>query len=63
MGHFLENTGETNSCFLSLFKTAHFAEISLAQWMAVTPPELVQGDLNLPQEVMNALPKKKPFIV
>jgi oxalate decarboxylase len=63
MGHYIENTGDTTLRFLALFKTDHFAEISLAQWMAVTPPELVQGDLNLPREVMNALPKKKPFIV
>lgn len=63
MGHYIENTGDSLLRFLVLFKTDHFAEISLAQWMAVTPPELVQGDLNLPQEVMNALPKKKPLIV
>jgi oxalate decarboxylase len=63
MGHYIENRGQTPLRFLALFKTSHYAEISLSQWMAVTPPELVQGDLNLPQEVMNALPKTKQFIV
>jgi oxalate decarboxylase len=43
--------------FLELFKSAHFADVSLNQWMALTPPELVQAHLN--QAVMSALRKQK----
>jgi oxalate decarboxylase len=37
--------------------------VSLNQWMALTPPELVQAHLNLDQKTMNALRKDKPIIV
>jgi oxalate decarboxylase len=45
--------------FLELFKSAHFADVSLNQWMALTPPELVQAHLNLTPAVMGALRKQK----
>src|SRR5258708_40120861 len=59
MGPYIENRGQTPLRFWALFRPSHYADISLSQWMAVTPPELVQGDLNLPQADMDALPKKK----
>jgi oxalate decarboxylase len=31
--------------------------VLLNQWMALTPPELVEAHLNLDQQVMKALPK------
>src|SRR6266550_7446365 len=42
---------------------ALFASISLNQWMALTPPELVQAHLNLDQQTLAALRKDKPIIV
>ena len=42
---------------------AHFACISLNQWMALTPPELVRAHLNLDQQTLAALRKDKPVIV
>lgn len=61
MGHYIENTGDTTLRFLELFKCNHFADISLKQWMALTPPELVQAHLNLSQKVIESLDKhKKP---
>ena len=42
---------------------AHFACVSLNQWMALTPPALVQAHLNLDQQTMAALRKDKPVIV
>jgi len=61
--HYVENTGQTPLRFLEVFNTPHYQDFSLAQWMGVTPSWLVQQDLNLPQQVMNALPKTKPIIV
>jgi oxalate decarboxylase len=49
--------------FLELCKSAHFADVSLNQWMALTPPELVQAHLNLNQVVMSALQKEKRPVV
>jgi hypothetical protein len=42
---------------------AHFACVSLNQWMALTPPELVRAHLNLDQQTLAALRKNKPFVV
>ena len=42
---------------------AHFACVSLNQWMALTPPELVQAHLNLDQQTLAALRRDKPFVV
>src|SRR6202158_3197229 len=47
MGHYIENTGNTPLRFLEMFKSSYYADGSLDQWMALTPPELVQGTLKL----------------
>ena len=38
MGHYVENTGDEPLRFLEMFRSDHFADISLNQWMALTPP-------------------------
>jgi Pyridoxamine 5'-phosphate oxidase len=42
---------------------AHFACVSLNQWVALTPPELVRAHLNLDQQTLAALRRDKPFVV
>ena len=63
MGHYVENTGDEPLRFLELFRSDHFADVSLNQWMALTPPELVQAHLNLDPETMARLSKDKPVVV
>ena len=63
MGHYVENTGDETLVFLEMFRSDRFADISLNQWMALTPPELVQAHLNLDEATMAALSKDKPIIV
>jgi oxalate decarboxylase len=63
MGHYIENTGTTTLRFLEIFKSSYFADVSLNQWMALTPPELVEAHLNLDQQVMKALRKTKAPVV
>ena len=63
MGHYIENTGNTLLRFLEVFKSDHYADLSLNQWMALTPPELVQDHLHLNQKVMNSLRKEKNPVV
>ena len=38
-----------------MFKSSTYADVSLNRWMALTPPELVQGTLKLDRSVMSAL--------
>jgi oxalate decarboxylase len=63
MGHYIENTGSTPMRFLEVFRSSYFADVSLNQWMALTPPELVEAHLKLGPEVMEALRKAKAPIV
>jgi oxalate decarboxylase len=63
MGHYVENTGTTPMRFLEIFKSSYFADVSLDQWMALTPPELVSAHLKLDQQVMHELRKNKAPIV
>jgi oxalate decarboxylase len=63
MGHYVENTGDEPVLFLEMFRSSYFADISLNQWMALSPPDLVQVHLNLDRQTMGALRKDKPVIV
>jgi oxalate decarboxylase len=63
MGHYVENIGDTPVRFLEIFKSNYYADVSLDQWMALTPPELVNAHLKLDPQVMNALRKEKSPVV
>ena len=63
MGHYIENTGSTPMRFLEVFKSSYYADVSLDQWMALTPPELVADHLKLDRQVMDALRKTKAPVV
>jgi oxalate decarboxylase len=63
MGHYVENTGDEPLRFLELFRSDHFADLSLNQWMALTPPALVRAHLNLDEETTAALSKDKAIVV
>jgi oxalate decarboxylase len=58
-GHYIQNTGDKSLWFLEMFKSDRFADVSLNQWMALTPRELVQENLHVGPELMNALRKEK----
>jgi oxalate decarboxylase len=58
----VENTGEEPLVFLALFRSDHYADISLAQWMGVLPPELVQAHLNVDDKFIANLPKDEPLV-
>jgi oxalate decarboxylase len=63
MGHYIENTGDETLTFFEMFRSDHFADVSLAQWMGVLPPELVKAHLNLDDDLIAALPRTKPLTV
>ncbi|GJM68477.1 hypothetical protein HMSSN036_06930 [Paenibacillus macerans] len=58
-GHYIQNTGDKSIWFLEIFKSDRFADISLNQWMALTPRELVQSNLHAGPLLMDALRKEK----
>jgi oxalate decarboxylase len=63
MGHYIQNIGEEPLRFLEMFKSDHFADISLNQWMALLPPGLVRDHLHAHRALMDALHKRKRPVV
>ena len=63
MAHYAQNLGDEPLRYLEMFRSPRFMDVSLNQWMVLTPPELVRAHLNLDQETMAALRKDKPIIV
>jgi oxalate decarboxylase len=63
MGHYIENTGQTTLRFLEMFRSDRYADVSLDQWLALTPPELVREHLPVDRRFMAALSKRKPLVV
>ena len=59
MGHYVQNIGDVPLRFLEVFPTSRYADVSLKQWMALTPPELVEAHLHLGTQAMAALSKEK----
>jgi len=63
MGHYVENTGSTMLRFLEMFKSSYYADLSLDQWLVLTPPDLLEAHLHLGPEFAAALRKTKAPIV
>jgi oxalate decarboxylase len=63
MGHYIENTGDTPLTFLEMFRSPRYADISLRQWMALTPHALVQAHTGLDRAAIDALPQTKSQVV
>ncbi|KAL4067020.1 RmlC-like cupin domain-containing protein [Scleroderma yunnanense] len=62
-GHYIENTGNSTLHFLEIFKSGLFQDISLNQWLALTPPALVKAHLDLDDATIAKLSKVKQEVV
>jgi len=63
MGHYVENNGNSTLRFLEMFKSDRFMDVSLSQWLALTPKNVVQAHTNLPDDLIEKLTKtKKPIV-
>ena len=57
-GHYVENTGTEDLVFLALFKSSHFSEVSLNQWIRRLPVQMTQQHLNLTPAQIARIPDK-----
>src|SRR3984957_9167918 len=57
LGHYVENTGDTDLVFLEMFKTSHYQDLSLNDWLTHLPPELVAAHLGISSETLAAIPR------
>ncbi|KAL5090188.1 hypothetical protein Trisim1_004708 [Trichoderma cf. simile WF8] len=60
--HYIENTGTEDLIFLEVLQASHFSDISVAQWLALTPEQTVIDHLNISSEIIEALPKEKTIL-
>ncbi|KAI5779199.1 RmlC-like cupin domain-containing protein [Peziza echinospora] len=63
MSHYIENIGDTDVVVLEVLKSARFTDVSVGQWLALTPSQVVQETLHLSDDTIRHLSKEKPLIV
>jgi len=63
LGHYVENTGNTDLWYAEVFRADQFKEISLSDWLAHSPIDMVAETLNLDPMVIAQFPKDRPDIV
>ena len=59
MGHYIENTGSGPLRFLEMFRSERYADLSLNQWLALTPHVLVEAHLKIDADVLAGLSTAK----
>ncbi|KAJ5756674.1 hypothetical protein N7533_006217 [Penicillium manginii] len=63
-GHYIENTSETEKLiWIELYKSDRVADISLAQWLALTPSDTVANVLKVDIEVVENIKKEKQLLI
>ncbi|KAG6016392.1 hypothetical protein E4U41_004448, partial [Claviceps citrina] len=60
--HYIENTGSEDLVFLEVLQAPRFTDISVAQWLALTPRQTVKDHLGLPDELLDNLPTEKTIL-
>jgi oxalate decarboxylase len=58
-GHYIESVGSEECEILAVFNTGDYQEISLSQWLGSNPASVLQTNLGVSSEVINALRKKQ----
>ena len=59
LGHYILNTGDTDLVFLEVFRSNHFEDVSLSDWLAHTPHALVAQHLNIDPVGGGAVPQQQ----
>jgi oxalate decarboxylase len=63
LGHYLQNTGNTDLVYMEVFRADRYEEVLLADWLAHSPVDMVAETLNLDPAVIGQFPKNRPDIV
>ncbi|KAH7017070.1 RmlC-like cupin domain-containing protein [Ilyonectria destructans] len=63
-GHYIENTSETEDLvWIEVYKSDRVADISLTQWLALTPADIVAQTLNVTISFVESLKKEKQVLI
>jgi len=63
LGHYVENTGNTDLVYMEVFRADRFEEVTLSDWLAHSPIDMVAETLNLDPSVIAQFPKNRPDLV
>lgn len=79
MTHYVENVGKDDVVFIEVLQADHFSgklnglvlvfdsltdiDISVGQWVGLTPPQIVADTLNLTNSTVSSFKKEKQYIV
>jgi oxalate decarboxylase len=63
LGHYVENVGDTDLQFIGVFRSPHYEEISLSNWLTHTPPKLVAQHLNVDESTIASWPDNAPGLM
>lgn len=61
--HYIENTGTEDVVYLEVLQAGVYNDISVAQWLGLTPKQIVKDHLGFSEDTLNRLPQIKPFIL
>ncbi|KAI1484710.1 RmlC-like cupin domain-containing protein [Biscogniauxia mediterranea] len=63
-GHYIENTSETEDLvWIEIYKSDRVEDVSLTQWLALTPADIVASVLKIPVDVAEGLKKEKQRLI
>lgn len=63
LAHYIENIGDEPVRVLNVFHTGEYKDVSLNNWLALTPQELVKGHLDIDEPFMSSLRKEYKTVV
>lgn len=63
-GHYIENLSDTEDLvWIEIYKSDRVADISLTQWLALTPADIVASTLKIPVDIAASLKKEKQILI
>lgn len=63
LSHYIENIGDEPVRVLNVFHKAKYSDVSLNNWLALTPKDLVKGHLDIDEPFISSLHQKYQTIV
>ena len=63
LSHYIENIGDEPVRVLNVFHKAKYSDVSLNNWLALTPKDLVKGHLDIDEPFISSLRQKYQTIV
>jgi oxalate decarboxylase family bicupin protein len=61
--HYLENTGNETLVYLEMLQAPRYTDISVNQWLGLTPKQVVKDHLKVDDAFLDTLTKEHPFVV